>query len=223
MAELTERGMMVALKYASPPMVDEGETHGLQNFNLETDADGIALVTWDIAGSSMNVLDATMMNELEEIVDAHHRRCRASRAWSSPRARTPFPPAPICRCWRPSEPRYSPRRAGAEGEDAANQMLFDAEPQAFAHVSARSRPAASRGSPPSTGLALGGGFELTLACHYRVVADNPKTRVGLPEIKVGLFPGAGGTQRVPRLMPTQDALQLLLKGDADQARQGQGA
>ncbi len=50
------------------------------------------------------------------------------------------------------------------------------------------------------GLALGGGFELALACHYRVAADNPKTRLGLPEIKVGLFPGAGGTQRVARMM-----------------------
>jgi 3-hydroxyacyl-CoA dehydrogenase / enoyl-CoA hydratase / 3-hydroxybutyryl-CoA epimerase len=60
---------------------------------------------------------------------------------------------------------------------------------------------------------MGGGFELALACHYRIVADADKARVGLPEIKVGLFPGGGGTQRVARLMPTQDALQMLLKGD----------
>ena len=51
---------------------------------------------------------------------------------------------------------------------------------------------------------MGGGFELALACHYRVVADTDKARVGLPEIKVGLFPGAGGTQRVTRLVPTPD-------------------
>ena len=43
------------------------------------------------------------------------------------------------------------------------------------------------------GVALGGGFEITLACHYRVLADNAKTQVGLPEVKVGLFPGAGGS------------------------------
>src|SRR6201999_2408025 len=64
------------------------------------------------------------------------------------------------------------------------------------------------------GLALGGGFELTLACHYRVASQNPKTRLGLPEIKVGLFRGAGGTQRVPRIVSPQDAMQLLLKGEA---------
>jgi 3-hydroxyacyl-CoA dehydrogenase/enoyl-CoA hydratase/3-hydroxybutyryl-CoA epimerase len=60
---------------------------------------------------------------------------------------------------------------------------------------------------------MGGAFELALACHYRIVADSDKARVGLPEIKVGLFPGGGGTQRVARLMPTPDALQMLLKGD----------
>ena len=54
---------------------------------------------------------------------------------------------------------------------------------------------------------------MTLACHHRVAADSDKTRLGLPEIKVGLFPGAGGTQRVARIMPPADALQFLLKGD----------
>ncbi len=63
------------------------------------------------------------------------------------------------------------------------------------------------------GTCLGGAFELALACHYRVVSDSDKTRVGLPEIKVGLFPGAGGTTRVARLMQTGDALQMLLKGE----------
>ena len=60
---------------------------------------------------------------------------------------------------------------------------------------------------------MGGGFELCLACHHRVASDNPRTRLGLPEVKVGLFPGAGGTQRVARMLPTADALQFLLKGD----------
>jgi 3-hydroxyacyl-CoA dehydrogenase / enoyl-CoA hydratase / 3-hydroxybutyryl-CoA epimerase len=63
------------------------------------------------------------------------------------------------------------------------------------------------------GVCLGGAFELALACHHRVLSDDDKTRVGLPEIKVGLFPGAGGTQRVARLMQTGDALQMLFKGE----------
>src|SRR6202022_855887 len=63
------------------------------------------------------------------------------------------------------------------------------------------------------GTAVGGGFELCLACHHRIAATNPKTRLGLPEVKVGLFPGAGGTQRIARMLAPVDALQLLLKGD----------
>ena len=63
------------------------------------------------------------------------------------------------------------------------------------------------------GTAMGGGFELALACHHRVAAENDKTRLGLPEIKVGLFPGGGGTQRIARMLQPADALQFLLKGD----------
>jgi 3-hydroxyacyl-CoA dehydrogenase len=61
------------------------------------------------------------------------------------------------------------------------------------------------------GMALGGGCELALACDYRVATT--KSRVGLPEIKLGLLPGAGGTQRLPRLIGAQDAMQLMLKGE----------
>ena len=63
------------------------------------------------------------------------------------------------------------------------------------------------------GTALGGGLELCLACHHRVAADNDKTRLGLPEIKIGLFPGAGGTTRISRMMLPADALQFLAKGE----------
>jgi 3-hydroxyacyl-CoA dehydrogenase/enoyl-CoA hydratase/3-hydroxybutyryl-CoA epimerase len=62
------------------------------------------------------------------------------------------------------------------------------------------------------GLALGGGFEIALACHYRVVADDPRIMLGLPESQVGLLPGGGGTQRVARLVGLQGALPLLLQG-----------
>ena len=54
---------------------------------------------------------------------------------------------------------------------------------------------------------------MTLACHYRVASDNPKTRLGLPEIQVGLFPGAGGTQRLARMLQPTDALMIMLKGE----------
>src|SRR6202035_418424 len=56
-------------------------------------------------------------------------------------------------------------------------------------------------------------FEFALACHFRVMGDDDKTRVGVPEIKAGLFAGAGGTQRTAPLMRTGDALQMMFKSD----------
>ncbi|MFC6381510.1 3-hydroxyacyl-CoA dehydrogenase NAD-binding domain-containing protein [Psychrobacter glacincola] len=63
-----------------------------------------------------------------------------------------------------------------------------------------------------TGTALGGGLELALACHYRIAIDSPKTKLGLPEVKLGLLPGGGGTQRLPRLVGIQAALELMTQG-----------
>ncbi|MET0657479.1 MAG: 3-hydroxyacyl-CoA dehydrogenase NAD-binding domain-containing protein, partial [Steroidobacteraceae bacterium] len=62
------------------------------------------------------------------------------------------------------------------------------------------------------GLALGGGLELALACHYRLLADDPKVIVGLPEVTLGLLPGWGGTQRLPRIIGIEPALGLMLAG-----------
>jgi 3-hydroxyacyl-CoA dehydrogenase/enoyl-CoA hydratase/3-hydroxybutyryl-CoA epimerase len=62
------------------------------------------------------------------------------------------------------------------------------------------------------GSALGGGYEICLACHYRLTADNPKTQIGLPEVTLGLLPGAGGTQRLPRMIGLKNALPMLMEG-----------
>jgi 3-hydroxyacyl-CoA dehydrogenase len=67
------------------------------------------------------------------------------------------------------------------------------------------------------GTALGGGFEIALACHYRVATSDAK--VGLPEVKLGLMPGAGGTQRLPRLIGVQRALQMIVEGEPAPAPQ----
>jgi 3-hydroxyacyl-CoA dehydrogenase len=66
------------------------------------------------------------------------------------------------------------------------------------------------------GTALGGGLEITLACHFRIAA--PATRLGLPEIKLGLIPGAGGTQRLPRLIGMPKAMAMILSGDPISAK-----
>src|SRR4029077_18451595 len=67
------------------------------------------------------------------------------------------------------------------------------------------------------GTALGGGFEVALACHFRVAVA--RARVGLPEVKLGLLPGAGGTQRLPRLIGPEKALKMIVTGDPIEARE----
>lgn len=62
------------------------------------------------------------------------------------------------------------------------------------------------------GTCMGGGTELALACHYRIVSDHNSTKIGLPEVKLGLLPGMGGTQRLPRLIGIQKALTYMLTG-----------
>ena len=104
-----------------------------------------------------------------------------------------------------------------KGEEAANMMVFDRSRR----LSLIYRKLETSGKPwvaALNGTAMGGCFELALACHHRIAADNPKTRLGLPEIKVGLFPGAGGTQRIARMMATADALQVPAQGRPDPPR-----
>src|ERR687898_986413 len=67
------------------------------------------------------------------------------------------------------------------------------------------------------GACLGGGLELALACHYRIATDHQKTQLGLPEVQLGLIPGAGGCQRLPRLIGLRAALDMILTGKSERA------
>src|SRR2546422_429641 len=72
--------------------------------------------------------------------------------------------------------------------------------------------------PAITGTCPGGGTELVLACHFRVAADDPRVEIGLPEVRLGIIPGWGGTQRLPRLVGIAPALDLILTGRTVDAR-----
>jgi 3-hydroxyacyl-CoA dehydrogenase/enoyl-CoA hydratase/3-hydroxybutyryl-CoA epimerase len=181
-----------------------------KNFRLETDADGIALVTWDMPGRSMNVINAEVVGELGQIVDKIGSD-EAIKGAVFTSGKESFAAGADLTMLETAGAEFA-RRAKAEGKETAMRAFVDRVRQYPLIL----RPLETCGKPVAAainGVCLGGGFELTLACHYRVVADSDKARVGLPEIKVGLFPGGGGTQRVARLMPTPDALQMLLKGD----------
>jgi 3-hydroxyacyl-CoA dehydrogenase / enoyl-CoA hydratase / 3-hydroxybutyryl-CoA epimerase len=189
----------------------EREHHmAFKNFKFETDADGIALVTWDIPGRSMNVLDETSTNELEQIVKQTSADA-AVKGVVITSSKEAFCAGADLSMLEGMNRAYA-KALKDQGEIATNQMLFD-QSRRFSLVLRSIETSGKPWAAAINGLALGGGFEITLACHYRVAAENPKTRLGLPEIKVGLFPGAGGTQRVPRLVPPQDAMTILLKGD----------
>ncbi|PAY09855.1 3-hydroxyacyl-CoA dehydrogenase [Bradyrhizobium sp. UFLA03-84] len=182
-----------------------------KNFKFDVDADGIALVTWDIPGRSMNVFDEISTQEIGEIIKQTTSDA-AIKGVVITSAKEAFCAGADLSMLEGMNRAYA-QLFKEKGEEAANQMLFEQSRQ----MSLSFRAIETSGKPwvaAINGLALGGGFEITLACHYRVAAENPKTRLGLPEIKVGLFPGAGGTQRVPRLVQPADAMQLLLKGEA---------
>ncbi len=182
-----------------------------KNFKVETDADGIALVTWDIPGKSMNVVDETTGTELAAIVEQTTKDA-AIKGVVITSGKEAFSGGADLTMLEGINRAYG-ELLKTKGEEAANKYVFDESRK----LSLTLRAIETCGKPwvaAINGLALGGAFELTLACHYRVASENPKTRLGLPEIKVGLFPGGGGTQRLPRIMQTQDALQMLMKGEA---------
>ncbi|HEX2726268.1 MAG TPA: 3-hydroxyacyl-CoA dehydrogenase NAD-binding domain-containing protein [Beijerinckiaceae bacterium] len=182
----------------------------LQNFRFETDADGIALATWDMPGRSMNVITVEVMDELSQIIDkvagdAAIKGCvitSGKDAFSGGADLTMLQGLGA----------LHDKLAKEKGEEAAIQVFFD-ESRRLSLLYRRLETSGKPFAAAVHGVCLGGAFELALACHYRVVSDADATRVGLPEIKVGLFPGAGGTQRVARLMQTGDALQMLFKGE----------
>src|SRR5258705_7197819 len=98
--------------------------------------------------------------------------------------------------------------APAETRDRVAFDHFFPLSQALRAIEAAGKPVAAA----IAGLALGGGGELALAAHHRVMVDDPKVAFGLPESLVGLLPGAGGTQRLPRLAGIEKALPVLLEG-----------
>jgi 3-hydroxyacyl-CoA dehydrogenase/enoyl-CoA hydratase/3-hydroxybutyryl-CoA epimerase len=180
------------------------------NFKLETDADGIALVTWDAPGRTMNVIDLKVIEELSDIVERVAGDAAIKGAIVTSGKETFCAGADLTMLEVFS--REFADMARTQGEEMAVHRLYE-ESRKLSLLYRRLETSGKPWVAAINGTALGGGFELCLACHHRVASDNPRVRVGLPEIKVGLFPGAGGTQRIARMMQPGDALQFLLKGD----------
>ncbi len=183
---------------------------GYTNFSVETDKDGILLASWDMPGKSMNVIDQLVMEEWESIIDkvAGDESIKGAVITSAKKA---FGAGADLAMMQAMLADFKSQQAKGGDEEEAARLLFE---NAF-RLNKLLRKQETCGKPfvaAINGMALGGCLEMTLACHARVMVDDASAKIGLPEVKIGLFPGAGGTQRVPRLIHTQEALQFLLQG-----------
>ncbi|MCB1418253.1 MAG: enoyl-CoA hydratase/isomerase family protein [Notoacmeibacter sp.] len=180
-----------------------------KNFTVETDADGIALVTWDMPDKSMNVFTQEVMNEIDAIVDQVVADAAIKGVVFTSGKKDSFSGGADLTMLRGIFDTI--RDAKAQDEKKAAQLVFEAAGRMnwlWRKVETCGKPWVSA----INGTCMGGAFELSLACHARVAADAEHVKMALPEVKVGIFPGAGGTQRVPRLTDTQSALQMMTTG-----------
>jgi len=181
----------------------------LKNFRREIDG-GIAVYIWDMAGKSMNVIDTSVMDDLEAIV-AEIQSDPAITGAIITSGKEAFSGGADLTMLQALLGGFAGLEA-AEGHEAAIRRLFDEGGrlgQIFRRLEKVGKPVVAA----INGTCVGGAFEMALACHARFVADDDKIKLGLPEVRVGLMAGAGGSQRVARLADPQDALQMLLKGD----------
>jgi 3-hydroxyacyl-CoA dehydrogenase/enoyl-CoA hydratase/3-hydroxybutyryl-CoA epimerase len=178
------------------------------NFTLDTDADGIALVTWNMPDRSMNVFTEEVMNELDKIIDQVVADAGIKGAVITS-GKDSFSGGADLTMLQKMLAVFA--REKTKDPEKAAKLLFDNA----GRMGGLWRKLETSGKPwvsAINGTCMGGAFELSLACHGRVAADSDKVKMALPEVKVGIFPGAGGTQRVPRLTDQQQALQMLTSG-----------
>lgn len=178
------------------------------NFTLDVDADGIALVTWDMPGRSMNVFTEEAMRELNAIVDrvADDAAIKGAVITSG---KDSFSGGADITMLQKMLATFAVEKE--KDLEKATKALFDNA----GYMTGLFRKIETCGKPwvsAINGTCMGGAFEMSLACHGRVAADSDKVKMALPEVKIGIFPGAGGTQRVPRLTDQQQALQMLTTG-----------
>ncbi|HEX6832348.1 MAG TPA: 3-hydroxyacyl-CoA dehydrogenase NAD-binding domain-containing protein [Rudaea sp.] len=167
------------------------------HWKAETDAEGIVVLTLDRADASVNALNRAVLDELGQIIE-----------------RLSFEP-----------PRGVVIRSGKSngfiaGADIREFQVYEAQGTVLANIEYGQRvfQNLARLRCPTVaaidGFCMGGGTELSLACRYRVATRDPGTRIGLPEVMLGIHPGWGGTARLPRLIGAPQALPIMLTGKA---------
>lgn len=169
--------------------------NNLANFSAQRDDDGIVTVTIDQSDRKMNVIGEGFTDAFATLTDSFNSD-ESAKGLILTSAKDSF----------------------VVGADIDQLSRIETAEQAFdlvEELKSSLRKLETSGKPvvaAMTGTALGGGLEIALACHYRIAIDSPKTKLGLPEVKLGLLPGGGGTQRLPRLVGIQKALELMTQG-----------
>lgn len=166
------------------------------HFNIDIDSENVVTVSLSVADRPMNVLDWSVMNELDQVV-SELTQCKTARAivFRSHKESGFLAGADVHGIAKISSP-------------AEVRRLIDFGQGIFNRIAELKVPTIA----VIHGPCLGGGLEWALACDYRVARNNSSTQLGLPEIKLGLIPGWGGTQRLPQLIGVRSALDLILQG-----------
>ena len=189
----------------------------MTDFTMEKGADGVAVITWDLPGKSMNVLTMTGAQELSDLVDDALADDAVNGIVITSGKDTMAGGMDL-------NVLQGMKAQGAQG-------VFDGVMTLHGLLRKIERagmdPKTNKGGKPIAaavpGTAMGIGFELPLACHRIFVADNPKAKIGLPEIQVGIFPGAGGTTRLVRKLGVMMAAPYLLQAQMSDPQKAQKA
>ncbi|HGG64624.1 MAG TPA: 3-hydroxyacyl-CoA dehydrogenase [Rhodobacteraceae bacterium] len=183
----------------------------MSDFSYSVDADGVATITWDTKGKSMNVMSIQAFHDLDGMIDDALADDAVKGVVITSGKEGSFAGG--------MDLNIIAKMKDDAGDNPA-QGLFDGLMQMHAILRKIERAGmdakTNKGGKPIAaalpGTALGIGLELPLSCHRIFAADNPKAKIGLPEIQVGIFPGMGGTTRLVRKMGAMAASPLLLQG-----------
>ena len=193
----------------------------MTDFTMEKGADGVAVITWDTAGKSMNVMSEQGFLDLEALIDDALTDDDVKGVVITSGKEDTFAGGMdlnvIARMR--DDAGDEPARGLFEGVMGMHAILRKIERAGMDDKNKGGKPIAAA----LPGTALGIGLEIPLACHRIFAADNPKAKIGLPEIMVGIFPGAGGTTRLARKLGAMAAAPLLLEGKLNDPKKAKTA
>lgn len=190
----------------------------MTDFTMQTDAEGVATITWDLPGKSMNVLTLQGAEELNALID-QALADEAVKGIVITSAKDSFAAGMDLNVIAGMKDK-----GGAQGDFdgvmSLHHLLRKIERAGMDRKTLKGGKPIASALP---GTALGIGLELPLATHRIFAADNPKAKIGLPEIMVGIFPGSGGTTRLTRKLGVMAAAPLLLEGKLNDPRKAKAA